>query len=61
MARYKLYNLDGHRLIGIGEIEAEADEEAVRIAKRDGTGDHIEIWEGHRKVRVVAPSSAASG
>ena len=61
MTRYRLYNLDGHRLIRIGEIEAEADEEAVRIAKREGTGDHIEIWEGHRKVRVVAPSGARTG
>jgi hypothetical protein len=59
MARYKAYDLNGFRLISIGDIEAEADEEAVRIAKRQGKGDRIEIWEGQRKVRVVAPADTA--
>ena len=56
MARYKVYNLDGFKLVRSGEIEAEADDEAVEIARRHGTGDHVEIWQGSRKVRVVAPA-----
>lgn len=59
MARYTLYDLDGFRLIESGEVEADADDEAVRIARERGTGDHVEIWEGPRKVRVVAPVGAA--
>lgn len=58
MARYRVYNLEGFKLLRIGEIEAEADEEAVEIARRHGTGDHVEIWQGNRKVRVVAPAAA---
>ena len=58
MTRYRVYDLDGFKLVRIGEIEAEADEEAVEIARRHGTGDHVEIWQGSRKVRVVAPANA---
>ncbi len=56
MARYRVYSLNRCELIRIGEIEADADEEAVRIAKAHGTGDRVEIWQGGRRVRVVAPA-----
>jgi hypothetical protein len=59
MARYSVYNLDGLRLVETVEIEADADSEAVQIAKERGRGDHVEIWQGSRKVRVVAPTKAA--
>jgi hypothetical protein len=59
MTRYTIYDLDGFRLVETDRIEAANDEEAVRLAKAHGTGDHLEIWQGSRKVRVVAPSKVA--
>ena len=60
MARYTVYDLDGFKLIEAGEIEAEADDEAVSFAKAHGSGDYPEIWEGSRKVRVVAGARIAA-
>jgi hypothetical protein len=59
MGRYTIYDLDGFKLVETDRIEADDDEEAVRLAKELGSGDHLEIWEGSRKVRVVAPSKVA--
>ena len=58
MTRYRIYDLDGFRLVETGEIEAGDDEEAVSIARENGSGDHFENWEGTRKVRVVAPAKS---
>jgi len=54
--RYTVYNMDGFKLVAAGEIEADTDKEAVRIAREQGSGDHVEAWQGTRKVRVVAPA-----
>lgn len=58
MAYYHLYYLRDNKLIGDDKIEASGDEEAVRLARERGEGQAVEIWNAHRRVRVVAPAKA---
>jgi hypothetical protein len=57
--RYQVYNLDHLKLLKAGEIEADSEDEAVRIAREHGTGDHVEVWMDGRRVRTVSPVKAA--
>jgi hypothetical protein len=46
-------------LVGSGAIEAIDDGEAARIARAQGVGEVIEVWNDHRRVRIVAPAESA--
>jgi hypothetical protein len=59
VASYHLYYLRDNRLIGAENIEAADDTQAVHIAKRRGDGQAVEIWNGHRRIRIVAPARAS--
>lgn len=58
MAIYHLYHLEGGTLIETGDIEAESDRDAARIAQAGGRGDLVEIWNASRRVRIVKPGGA---
>ena len=58
MSHYHLYFLKQGMLIGSDKIEAADDGEAARIAREQGGGELIEIWNDHRRVRVVTPFNA---
>lgn len=70
MGYYRLYLLSGAegRFVGIKEIEAPDDVEAVRLA-HDHLGPHpLELWCGKRKVKSIpaegteqAPTAAILG
>ena len=57
MADYHLYFLRQGMLVGSTNIEAEDDSEAVQIARQQGDGQLVEVWNDHRRVRVVLPAS----
>ena len=57
VARYHLYFLREGMLVGSGHIEAADDGEAARIAREQGGGQTVEIWNDHRRVRIVAPAA----
>ena len=59
VARYHLYFLRQGMLVGSGHIEAADDGEAARIAREQGGGQTIEVWNDHRRVRIVAPAEPA--
>ena len=64
MADYHLYFLRGNALVGSDHIQAESDDDAVRIARQRGSGDVVEVWNAKARVRVIAPArsrSAAGG
>ena len=51
MASYRLYRLDGVRLVSSGEwIEADDDQAAIEAAKEKFDGEHCEIWQRSRLV-----------
>jgi hypothetical protein len=56
MADYHLYFLRGNRFVGSEHIQAGSDLEAVRIARKRGSGDIIEVWNASTCLRVVAPA-----
>ena len=56
VARYHLYFLRQGMLVGSGHIEAADDGEAARIAREQGGGQTVEVWNDHRRVRVIAPA-----
>ena len=56
MADYHLYFLRQGMLVGSTNIEAEDDSEAVQIARQQGDGQLVEVWNDHRRVRVVLPA-----
>jgi hypothetical protein len=58
VASYHLYYLRDNQVIGAESIEAADDIEAVHIAKRRGAGQAVEIWNAHRRIRIVAPAKA---
>ena len=60
MARYHLYFLRQGMLVGSSDIEAADDREATRIAREQGEGQLVEVWNDDRRVRIVAPARAAS-
>ena len=61
MGYYRLYLLDGQkgRFVGFEEIEADDDDEAVRIAEALPGAQARELWCGKRKVRSFAAKDAA--
>jgi hypothetical protein len=59
MARYHLYYLRQGMLVGSGNIEAADDAEAARIAREQGGGQVVEVWNDHRRVRIVSPAEHA--
>jgi len=60
MARYHLYFLRQGMLMGSRDIEAADDRDAARIAREQGDGQVVEVWSEDRRVRIVAPASAAT-
>ena len=55
VAYYRLYMLgtvDG-RFVGIEEIEAEDDVDAVRLAERHAGRQPLELWCGKRRVKRI--------
>jgi hypothetical protein len=51
MASYRLYRLDGVRLVSSGEwIDADDDQAAIEAAKEKFDGEHCEIWQRSRLV-----------
>jgi hypothetical protein len=63
MADYHLYFLRGNALVGSDHIQAESDDDAVRVARQRGSGDVVEVWNAEARVRIVATarSRAAAG
>ena len=59
MARYHLYFLKQGMLVGSGNIEAADDAEATRLAREQGGGQTVEVWNDHRRIHVVAPAEHA--
>jgi len=59
MAKYHLYYLRDNLLLGSDDIEASDDQEAARVAREQGRGQIVEIWNAHKRVNVVAPANAA--
>ena len=58
MARYHLYFLRDNKLVGDDSIEAADDNHAIRIAKEQGKGQAVEVWNAHSRIRVVAPAKS---
>ena len=52
MAYYRLYLLNGSHIESALEIEADSDEEAVRIAGSESVPQTRELWCGSRKVHT---------
>lgn len=59
MASYHLYYLRGHQVVGSDSIEARDDSEAIRLAKKRGQGQAVEVWNAYSRIRIVAPEAAA--
>jgi hypothetical protein len=58
MGSYHLYYLRDSQVIGFDDIEAPDDDEAVRVARRQGEGNAVEVWNAHSRIRVVAPDAS---
>ena len=56
MTTYHLYFLSRGMLVGQSDIEA-GDDEAARIATGRADEATVDVWNEHRRLRVVAPSS----
>ena len=56
MAEFHLYFLRQGMLVGATSVEADNESEAERIAREQGDGEYVEIWNDHRRVRVVSPA-----
>ena len=60
MATYRLYCLDGMRMVASGEwIEAEDDGRAIELAKTLVDGKPCELWLGRRLVTRIARTDHA--
>jgi hypothetical protein len=58
MGSYHLYYLRNSQVVGSDDIEAPDDDAAIRLAKDQGKGDAVEVWNAHSRIRIVAPSAA---
>jgi len=60
MASYRLYRLDGVRMVSSGEwIDADDDHAAIEAAKEKFDGGRCEVWQGSRLVaRLDRPASS---
>jgi hypothetical protein len=62
MANYHLYYIRQNMLVGSDDIEAADDNDAARIAGELGSGEVVEVWNAHQRVRVVtAKAISVSG
>ncbi len=53
MAKYHLYFFRDNKLIGDDRIDAADDDAAVLVARGQGKGQVVEVWNAHSRVRVV--------
>ena len=60
MNYYRLYLLSGPegRFVGIEEIEAADDVEAVRLSQAHAGSRPLELWCGKRRVKTIAAQQA---
>ena len=60
LSYYRLYLLNGSegRFVGIEEIEAADDVEAVRLAQKHVGANPLELWCGNRRVKSIAAAPA---
>ena len=58
VARYHLYYFQNNRLLGDDRIDAANDADAVRLARAQGRGQMVEIWNASARIGVVAPAKA---
>jgi hypothetical protein len=57
MGSYHLYYLRDSKVVGSDDIEAPDDDAAIRLAKDQGEGEAVEVWNEHSRIRIVAPSA----
>jgi hypothetical protein len=60
MGRYHLYFLRDSQVIGSDSIDAQDDDEAIRLARDHGEGNAVEVWNAHSRIRVLAPGQPAA-
>ena len=60
MAQYHLYFLRDGQLVGGDRIEARDDQDAARIGLDRGEGRVVEVWNDHKRIRVIAPEAVAA-
>ena len=58
--KYDLYFLRKGGVCAEATIEARDDDEAALIASEQGRGDTVEVWNAHRRVRIVPTRATAS-
>lgn len=56
VARYHLYYFQDNRLLGDDRIDAADDAAAVRLARAQGRGQVVEVWNANARIGVVAPA-----
>lgn len=56
MPNYHLYFMLRGAPVGTTSIEASDDAEAARIARELNTGDAVELWNDHRRLRILGPA-----
>ena len=61
MATYHLYFLRQGMLVGSSDIEAADDEAACSLAAQHGGGDAVEVWNSHRRLRILTPTQEPAG
>ena len=54
LARYHLYFFEKNALVGDDRIDAPDDAAAVRLARAQGRGEMIEVWNARSCIRVLA-------
>lgn len=61
MGYYRLYLVQGGRFVGLEEIEAADDVEALRLAQQRNIACDVELWCGKRKVKSLAVQGPEAG
>ena len=59
MPNYHLYFMSRGAPVGSKSIEAVDDAEAARIARELNEGDAVELWNDHRRLRILGASLQA--
>ena len=60
MASYHLYYLRDGQVVGADRLDAADDEAAIQMAREQGKGQAVEIWNAHSRIRVIAPANATT-
>jgi hypothetical protein len=60
MSYYRLYFLNGSRIVKAEELHADDDLAAMRLAKSQAGTQRVELWCGARKIGEVHPDDLAS-